>query len=141
REVTLLVARLVTEVRLLGRPRLTGVPETRLRVDEVVATVVGLVEADRVEEEELQLGTDVDGIGETRLLEVRLGLLGDVARVARVPLARDRVLHVSDEDERGHGGERIHGGGRRVGYQEDGRFVDRLESSDRGTVEAEPFFE
>ncbi len=141
RKVALLVARLVAEVRLLERALLAGVPEPGLGVDEVVARVVVLVEADRVEEEELELGTDVDRVREAGLLQIRLGLLRDVAGVARVPLAGDRVLDVADQHERRHGGERVHLRRRRIGDQEHVRLVDRLEAPDRGAVEAEPLLE
>ena len=141
REVALLVARLVAEVRLVGRALLAAVPGARRRVDEVVARVVVLVEADGVEEEELQLGPDEDRVGHAGLLDVGLGLLGDVAGVARVPLAGDRVLHVADQDQRGHRGERIHLGRARIRDQQHVGLVDGLEPPDRRAVEAEPVLE
>ena len=113
----------------------------RLGVDEVVAGVVVLVEADRVEEEELELGTDEDGVRDARLLDVRFGLLGDVARVTRVPLAGRGILHVADQHQRRHGGERIHLRRRRVGDQQHVGLVDRLESADRRAVEPEAILE
>src|SRR5438128_2442452 len=51
REVALLVSRLVAEVRLLGRSPLAGAPEARIGGAKWVPAVVGLVAADRIEEE------------------------------------------------------------------------------------------
>src|SRR6188508_2664119 len=95
REVPLLVARLVAEVRPIRRALLAAVPGASLGVDEVVPVVVALVEADGVEEEELELGADEDRVGHARLLDVGLGLLRDVAGIAAIGLARDRVLDVA----------------------------------------------
>ena len=98
REVALLVPRLVPEVvpALLG----AGVPDARDRVDVVVALVLVLVEPDRVEDVELALRAPVARLRDARLLQVRLGLLRDTARVARVQLARHRVLHEAVQDQR-----------------------------------------
>ena len=130
-EVALLVARLVAEVRPVRRPLLAGVPRARLGVDEVVAAVVGLVEADRVEEEELELGADVDGVSGAALLHVGLGLLRHVPRIARVGLARHGVLHVADEHEGRHRRERIHLRGGGIRHQQHVGLVDGLEPADR----------
>src|ERR1019366_5527098 len=99
REVALLVAHLVALVRLLGRALFARVPEARLGVDEVETAVRILVEAHAVEEEELELGPDEDRVREARLLQIAFGLFRDVPRVARIPFARDGILHVTDDDE------------------------------------------
>src|SRR5262249_30658635 len=125
----------------LVRSFLARVPRPRLGVDEVVPRVVVLIESDRVEEEELELWTDVDRVRDAALLDVRLRLLGDVARITRVPLAGDRILHVADEDQRRDRGERIHLRGRGVGNEQHVGLVDRLETADRGAIEAEAVFE
>jgi len=140
-EVALLVARLVAEVGPVRGALASRVPGPRFGVDEVVAVVVALVEADRIEKEKLELGADVDGIAGPRLLHVRFRLLGDVARVAGVGLARDRILDVADEHEGGHGGIGIHLGRRRVGNEQHVRLVDGLEAADRRAVEAQPIRE
>ncbi len=70
-------------------------------------------------------------------LEVLLRLLGDVARVAAVGLAGDRVLHEAVDVHRRVLAERVHDRGRRVGHQDHVGFLDLLEPADRGSVEAE----
>ena len=80
REVALLVAGLVAEVRVLVA---AGVPVPLDRVDLVEGRVLVLLEADVVEDEELGLGTEVGGVGDARSSAGSASaLLGDVARVA-----------------------------------------------------------
>ena len=141
REVALLVARLVAEVGPVGRALQARVPGPCFRVDEVIAAVVRLVEPNAVEEEELELGADIDRVPRARLLDVGLGLLGDVAGIARVRLPRDRVLDVADEDHGRHGGERVHLRRRGIGHEEHVRLVDGLEASNGRAVEAEAVLE
>ncbi len=74
-----------------------GVPEALDRIDRVEAGVVGDVVADVVEDEELRLWTDVGGVADAGDLEVRLGALGDAARIAVVALAGDRIVDVADD--------------------------------------------
>jgi hypothetical protein len=73
REVAALLRRLVAEVRALGS---VAVPAPLDRVDEVAGAVRALGVADLVEDEELGLGTEVGGVADAGLLEVRLGLVG-----------------------------------------------------------------
>ncbi len=141
REVALLVAGPVPEVRALRRPLPAGVPERRLGVEVVEAEVVALVEADVLQDEELELGPDVDGVGDPGALEVGLGLLGHVAGIARVARAGDRVLDVADQDQGRHAGERIDHRGVGVREEQHVGLVDRLEAADGGSVEADPFLE
>ena len=95
REVPLLVPRLVPEVRELLA---AAVPGALVAVEEVVAGVgLRLIEAHVVEEEELGLRTHVRRVGDAGLAQVRLGLLGDVARVARVGLLGDRIVDRADD--------------------------------------------
>ena len=70
REVPLLEARLVAEVRALVA---AGVPLTFDRVDRVEARVLVGLEADVIEDEELRLGPEVRGVAEPTRDEV----LGD----------------------------------------------------------------
>jgi hypothetical protein len=137
REVALLVAGPVAEVRVLGRAHAPTVPGPRFGVDVVEAEVVALVEAHVVEDEELELGADVDGVGEPGALHVGLGLLGHVAGIAAVVGARDRVLHVADQHECGHRGKGVHLRRRGVREEQHVRLVDRLEPPDGGAVEAD----
>ena len=57
-------------------------------------------EAGAVEHEELGLGPEVGGVADAALLQVELGALRDVARIADVGLARDRIDDVADQHER-----------------------------------------
>ena len=90
------------------------VPHALDRVEEVVARVLVLVEARRVEDVELGLGPEVRGVGEAGALEVVLGLLRDVARVTAVALAGDRVLHERVDVQRLVLAERVDDRGLRV---------------------------
>ena len=136
-EVALLVPRLVREVGRAVELELTaGVPHTLDRVEEVVAGVLVLVEARGVEDVELGFGPEVRRVGDAGALQVLLGLLGDVARVARVGLAGDGVLHEAVEVQRRVLAERIEDRGVRVRDQEHVGFLDLLEAADRRAVEA-----
>ncbi len=139
REVALLVAGLVAEVAtaLLG----ARVPRALDRVDEVVGGELVLVEADRVEDVELALRTPVRALRDAAAPQVRLGLAGDVARVAGVGLAGHRVADKAVEDQRGVLRERVEDRGGGVGEQEHVRLLDLLEATDRGAVEPEPLLE
>jgi hypothetical protein len=133
REVALLVAGPVGQV---GAGVGTRVPDPFLGVDEVVAALRVLVEADAVEDVELRLGAPVADVGDAGLGQVGLGLLGDVAGVARVALAGDRIDDVADQVQSRHLQDRIDCRAVRVGDQEHVALVDGLEAPDARTVEA-----
>ena len=137
REVAFLVTRPVAEVVLLP----ATVPAALFGVDEVIARMLILIEADVVEDEELSLGPEIGRVGDARVLQVQLGLLGDPARIALVVLARDRVHRVGDHDQRRRLAERIHDGRIRVRHQEHVALVDGCPGADAGAVEAVTFFE
>src|SRR5690606_40547540 len=80
REVAALVLGLVAAVAAVLVA--AGVPPALDRVDLVHRAVLGVVEADRVEDVELRLRTEERGVGHARLGQVLLGLARDVARVA-----------------------------------------------------------
>ena len=71
-------------------------------------------------------------------LQVELGLLRDVARVARVVLAGDRVLHEARDVQRGVLRERIHVRGVGSSIEQHVRLLDLLEPADRRAVERLP---
>ena len=120
---------------------LAAVPLAFFAVEVEVAAVGRLVEADVVEDEELGFGADEAGVGHAGALQVVDRLAGDVARIARVVFARDRVLHVADHAERGDHGERIDERGVGLRQEEHVALVDRLPAADAGAVEAEAVFE
>ena len=137
REVAFLVTRAIAQVVFPT----TGIPASFLGVDEVVTLVLILIEADVVENEELGFRAEIGGVGNAAVLQVKLGLLANPARVALVALLGDRVLHVADHHERGGLGERIHD--RRVGIrnQEHVALVDRRPTADARSIHAEALFE
>ena len=135
REVAALEVRLVAEVAALFFG--TAVPAAFLRIDLVERSVGALAETNRVEDEELGLGTEVRDVTDAGLLEVLLGLLGDLARVAVVRLMGDGVRDVGDERQRGFLDEGIDLGGCRVGDEGHVRLVDSLPAADGAAVEVE----
>ena len=132
-EVAALERHLVAEVaaRLLA----AGVPPALDRVDVVVLLVRVGPEADRVEDVELRLGAEVAGVGDAGGRQVLLGLARDVARVAAVGLAGDRVVHEEVDVERLVLAERVEPRGGRVGEQRHVGLVDGLEAADGRAVE------
>ena len=100
-----------------------------------------LIERHAVEDEELELGAPEAGVGDSRRLQELLGLGGDVARVAAVAVAGDRVSDVGGDAERLflEEGLHVHRGG--VGEEEHVALVDVLEPPDARPVEAEPVLE
>ena len=137
-EIAFLVAQLVAEVRLLVA---AGVPGALDAVEEVVAGVLVLIVADVVEDEELQFGAEIGGVGDAGRLHVVDGLAGHVARIARVVLLGERVLNVADHRQGAVLAERIEEGGLGDRHDEHVGFVDGLPAANAGAVEAEAFLE
>ena len=77
-----------------------AVPDAFVGIDAVERGVLVTTEASFVEDEELELRADVDGVTDAGVLDVLLGLLGDVARVAAVARTGKRVLDVGNHGER-----------------------------------------
>ena len=101
----------------------------REKLQERLAKLAGGVDV------ELRLGPEERRVGDPGLLEVELGLLRDVARVARVVLTGDRVLHEARDVQRRVLRERVHVRGARVEIEEHVRLLDLLEPPDGRTVE------
>ena len=95
----------------------------------------------RVEDVELGFRPEVGGVRNAGADQVVLGLAGDVARVARVQLEGERVVHGEVHVQRFGGTERVDGRGFRIGKQQHVGLVDRLESANRGAVEGQAFLE
>jgi hypothetical protein len=132
REVALLVARPVTEIVLFA----SAVPAPLVGVDVVKAVLGRGVEADAVKDEELGLRAEEGLIGDARLCQIGFGLLGDVAGIALVGLARARFHGVGNHHQRRRFAERVHE--RRIGHrdQQHVRFVNRLPAANRAGVKA-----
>lgn len=125
----------------VGLEGLTGVPPARLRVDLVERAVDLGVEAHRVEDVELGLGAEERGVGDAGAGQVVLGLAGDVAGVAGVRLARERIVDEEVHVERLRRPERVDARGVGIGQQHHVGFVDRLEPTHRRAVECKPVLE
>ena len=118
REIAFLVARTVAQIVVLA----AGIPAALLGVDEVVAGVRVLVEPHVVENEKLGFRAEIRGVGDAGVLQIKLGLLRDPARIAIVMLAGDGVDHIADHHQRSRFVERIDHGGRRDPGSEACRF-------------------
>ena len=128
REIPTLGADLVATVEAaVVLRRLAGVPPSRDRVDLVEGAVGARVEAHRVEDVELGLSTEVGGVGDPGALQVILRLAGDVARVARVGLEGEGVMHEEVQIQRLGLIEEVDLSCVGVGEEQHVRFVDRLE--------------
>ena len=138
REVAFLVADLVAQVRVFLA---AAIPLAFATVDEVVARVGRLVEADVVENEELKLRAHEARVGDAGALEIGRGLAGDVARIAAVVLAGDRVLDVADHRQGLDRAERVEDGGFGLRDDEHVALVDPLPAADAGAVEAQAVLE
>ena len=138
RKVPALEAGFVAEVWLFDARR---VPRAFDRIDLVVPLVLVLLVAHLVEDEKLGLRSDVAGIGDARLAQMRFGLARDMTRVAREVLTRHGIDDIGDDADRGPGKERIEAG--RVGVRDRHhvRLVNALPSANRRPVEAQPLLE
>jgi len=86
---------------------------------------------------ELRFRTEVGSRRDAAGFEIFLGFARDIARVAMVQFARDRIEDVADERHRGNGAERIHVSRIDVWLQNHIGLVNCLESADRGPVESD----
>ncbi len=136
-EISFLETRPVAQIVVLA----SGVPAALLGVDEVVAGVRVLVEADVVEDEELGFCSEISRVGQAGILQIKLGFLRDPARIAIVVLACDGVDDVADHHQRLGFVERIDHRRRRVGDQQHVALVDGGPAADAGAVDAETLLE
>ena len=91
--------------------------------------------AHRIENEELGLGAEVRGVADAGRLQIRLGALGERARIARIGLHRAGLEHIALQEQGLVGHERIDDRAIRIRQQHHVRFVDALPAGDRRTVE------
>ncbi len=137
-EVAPLEARLVAEIRFLDAACVPGALD---RVDLVIAPVLVLLVADLVEDEEFRFRSHVTRVRNPAFTQVRLGLPGDVSRIAGELLARHRVDNVGDDADGWPGEERIEARGLGDRHGHHVRLLDPHPASNRRAVEAEAFFE
>ncbi len=137
-EVSLLVPGAVTQV---GSSVPARVPDALLRIDVVVSRVLVLVEADGVENEELQLRSEEGGVCDAGLLEIGLGLLTDVAWVPLETAPGHWICHIAHDAQGGDLANRVHDRGVRVWHEEHIALVDMGETTDAGPVEPVPISE
>ena len=109
--------------------------ERRVTMAMAVLGVLVLVEADVVEDEELGFRPEIGGVRDAEALYIVLRLAGDVSRIPRIVLARDRVADVAEYGEGLRSQEGIQEGGPGDRLDEHVGLVDRLPSTDAGTVE------
>ena len=139
REVAGLVRRLVAEVAAFFAA--SAVPGAFDGVD-LVERAVGLrLVPHVVEDVELGLRCEERSVGDTRGLEVSLGLVRDLTRVAIVDLAGAGVVDVEDDDKRLRHAEGVDVRRGHVGDELQVRLVDVCESADRRAVEQLPLSE
>ena len=141
REVALLVTRLVAQVLFPVRAFLAAVPEPFLGIDVIIAVVVGLVEADAVQDIELGFRPEVGAFGHAAGFQVRLGLVRHVSRVPRIVFAGDGIADVANEAERWSAGEGVDEGCAGIGKQQHVALVDRLKAANAGAVKSHAFGE
>ena len=99
REVPFLEPGFVTEVgNSVGF--LPAVPEPFLGIEIVETEIVRLVEPHAVEDEKFQFRPDKTSVRDSGRAKVRFRLCGDIPAVPRVPVLRDRVLHIADDIQR-----------------------------------------
>jgi hypothetical protein len=93
-----------------------GRPRSLFRFD--LHRAAGHVDApgNGIEYEELGLGPEVRGVAKSRRLEIRLGALGERARIAVIALAVRRLDHVAGDVERRLVGERVDPRRVRIGH-------------------------
>src|SRR5467141_113128 len=136
REISFLEAGFVTEVRNpVGF--FPAVPEPFIGIEIVETEIVGLIETHAVEDKEFSFRSDKTRVGDSSRAKVRLGFCGDIPAVPRIPLLRDRVLHVANDVQRGNRGERIDERRIRIGEQQHVAFVNPLEAPDARAVESD----
>ena len=103
---------------------------------ELEARVVGLDrEPGVIEDEELGFRSDIDQVADLGLLQVRLGALGDHARIARIALAGQRLENIAKHRRGRLRIERIDMGRIGIRHQRHVALVDGFPAGDRGGVE------
>ncbi len=138
REIAFLVARAIGLVRLGVLPR---VPDAFHGIDLVHARKLVLVEAHAVEDVELTLGAKETRVRDAGRQQEGLRLLADIAWIARVGLAGDRIDHVAADAECRHPQDGVDDRGRGVRDQQHIALMDVLEPANARAIEADTLAE
>ena len=133
REIAALDRRAVADIAAFEAAR--GVVRTLLLVDRIEGAVHRDFEAHVVEHEEFELWAEHRPVADAGLGEIGLGALCGRARVAGVGLARGRLKHVAEHDQRGLRGKGIEDGGVRVRHEAHVGLGDVLPAGDGRAVE------
>ena len=96
-----------------------------------------LVVTDVIEDEEFEFRAPVGSVCETGGLEVRFRLLGDSSRIAGVGISGHRVDDVAEDAEGRHFASGIDARGSGVRNEDHVGFLDLLEATDAGAIEAD----
>jgi len=83
-----------------------------------------LLEADGVEDEELQLRAEIRGVRDTAAAKVLLGLLGYVSRVLLVPVPVNRFTNIAEDRKRRYLACRVQESSVHVGDKEHVALID-----------------
>src|SRR5256885_16682464 len=92
-EVTFLVSRFVAEIRFCA---VAGIPETLFRINVVEALVIRLIETNIVKNIKLDFRSPITSVRDSGRLQILLGFLRDISRIARVRLPRQRIANITD---------------------------------------------
>jgi hypothetical protein len=128
REIAFFIAWTVSQVIALP---VAGVPDTFVRVDEIVTLMTILVKANAMEDEELQFRPPVAGVADATISKISFSFLGDVAWVARITTASHGVPYVTDDTEGRHVKCRVNDSRAGVRNQKHVTLVNLLETPDR----------
>src|SRR5678815_2104855 len=110
---------------------LPDVPGAFFGIDMIEAAVTGLIVSDLIEDEEFRFRSPIGRIADLRALKIFLRLLRDEPWIAFVGLARNRIEHVTDKTQRGHGTEGVERSRIRIRHHQQITVVDRLPATDR----------
>ncbi|EAT07975.1 hypothetical protein SKA58_08424 [Sphingomonas sp. SKA58] len=132
-EITTLGARTVAQIAAFIF--LAGVGRQFDVVDLEIALRVIIFETHIVEHEEFGFRPDIDRVAEPGRLDEGFRALGGRTRIAAVQLTGVRLDNVAENDQHGRRAERVDIDSVQVGLEDHVRFVDRLPTLDRRTVE------
>ena len=140
REITLLVADFVAEIRLTATA-LAGVPDRFLGINGVERAVAFGIKLNAVEDEKFGFGAEHGGVGDAGAFQISFGALGDAARVAIIRFHGAGFRNGAGERQSRFGHEGVNEGCFGVGHGEHVGGLDGFPTANGRTVEAETFGE